>query len=310
MRHPGRNQRFAGGFVNFSWWASAVAGGIVFIVMYWVAPALLAHDPLWSDLGRTSRTFAWLPLLVFASLALIALARSMILGQSGGSGRDRRKSHRSWRDTSVNISRLRLKHGWGVTMQRAMPATRPKAVVHDKWSLEALRALEWKRFELLCAEYYKIAGFHPQTIHRGADGAIEMKLFKGDPAKPLAVLQCKTGMAYTVGVKEVRELVSAMSREKTERGTFITTGAFNRDALNFADDHPIQLLDGESFLRKIQALSRQDQDRLLRDAFKGDYNTPTCPSCSVKMIRRARDGKPLWACVNSAKCGNTFAING
>lgn len=308
MGHRRKNENFAGGVATFSWWTSAGTGAIVFIVMYWVLPSLLAGNYPFSGLARMSRSFAWLPLLVFGTLALVGFAKSIVIGESSKS-RERRKSHKSWRDTSVNISRLMVNHGWGVTRQGRMPAAKPKAVVFDKWTLEALRVLEWKRFESLCAEYYQAVGFQSETIRCGADAVIDVKLFKTDPAKPLAVLQCKTGHVYTVGVKELRELLSAMSREKVARGIFITTGTFNRDALIFAGDHPIQLLDGDGFLRKIQALPREEQDRLLKDAFEGDYKTPTCPSCTVKMTKRAVDGKSIWACVNAPKCRNTFAIN-
>jgi restriction system protein len=307
MEHRRKNQEMARGFLAFSWWASAVAGGIVFILMYWVVPSLLAGNQLFVGLSRTFRSFAWLPLLVFGSLALVAFAKEIIIGESNRKSRERRKTRKSWRDTSVNISRLKLTHGWGVTRQGTFPVAKPKDVF-DKWTIDALRVLEWKRFEFLAAEYYEAAGFQSETIRCGADGGFDVKLFKTDPAKPLAVLHCKSGYVYSVGVKELRELLSLMSKEKVARGIFITTGAFTRDVLNFVGDHPIQLLDGEGFLRKIQALPREDQDRLLKKIFEGDYKTPTCPSCAIKMKRREGDAAPVWGCVNYPTCRNAFAI--
>jgi restriction system protein len=268
MAHRMNNKKFAGGFVTFSWWASAGTGGIVFIVMYWVLPALFSRNQIFSDLGQTSRSFAWLPLVLFGTFALVAVARSIIVGESRRSSRKRRNVRKTWRDTSVNISRLMVNHGWGVTRQRPMPVPKPKTVAFDKWSLHSLRALDSKRFESLCSEYYEITGFQCETIRSGADGTVELKLYKTEPAKPLAIVQCKTGLVYSVGVKDLRELLSAISREKAGRGVFITTGSFNRDALNFAGDHQLQLLDGEGFVRKIQSLSQEDQDRLLHDAFQ------------------------------------------
>jgi restriction system protein len=100
-----------------------------------------------------------------------------------------------------------------------------------------------------------------------------------------------------------------MTQQKIPRGIYITTGTFNRDALNFAGDHPIQLLDGDGFVRKILALPEEEQERLLEDAFQGDYKTPTCPSCAVKMARRSVEGRSFWGCVNSSKCRNTFEIS-
>jgi restriction system protein len=308
-RHARQQARqFAQGFVT--WWASAGTGGIAFIVMYWALPALLAGNHGFAGVGRMSKSFAWLPLMVFGTLALFGLARSMVIGDGRKSKRDRRKARTTWRNTSVNISRMMVNHGWGVTRQHGIPSARPKRMMFDSWTIEALRVLEWKRFEQLCKSYYGITGFQSQTIRCATDGAIDVKLYKGDPAKPLAIVQCKTGNVYTVGAKDLRELLSMMSREKVTRGIFITTGTFNRDALTFAGDHSIQLLDGDGFLRKIQALSEEDRARLLNDAFEGDYKTPTCPACAIKMKKRDADGKRVWGCVNHPKCGNTFAMIG
>lgn len=48
--------------------------------------------------------------------------------------------------------------------------------------LEALRSLEWKRFELLCARYYEAVGFKMEILDAGQDGGIDIKLFKIDPS--------------------------------------------------------------------------------------------------------------------------------
>jgi restriction system protein len=309
MRHRTSNKATMGGFLALSWWASAVTGGILFIVMYWVLPMLLTNNQLFSGLGETARSFAWLPLLVFGCLALLAFAKEIVIGESSRNSRNRGKARKSFRDTSVNISRLKLTHGWGVTLQRTLPRAKPRNA-YDKWTLDALRVLEWKRFESLCASYYETSGFESETLRCGPDGSIDVKLFNGDPSKPMAVLHCKAGHVYTVSVKEMRELLALMSREKAARGILITTGTFTREALNIAGDHPVQLLDGDGFLRKIQALPQEVQDRLLKEAFTGDYRTPSCPSCATKMRRREGDGAPFWGCVSYPQCRNTFPING
>src|SRR5690606_33117001 len=77
----------------------------------------------------------------------------------------------------------------------------------DEWTLHALRQLEWKRFELLCASYYDAVGFRSETLRCGADGGIDVKLYRGDMTEPVAVVQCKAWNAKPVGVQQIRELL-------------------------------------------------------------------------------------------------------
>lgn len=287
------------------WWLSALMGCIAFAAMRWIVPAAFAKNPLLTDLASVSRSFAWVALLGFGCVALISVIRAKMEEANENDRRERRSALRTWRDTAANMSRLRFKHGWGVTRQGPLTTAKPKEVFHS-WTLGALRALEWKRFEFLCAKYFEIGGFKSQTTRCGADGSIDVKLYKTDPSQPLAVLQCKSWNVYTVGVKEVRELLALMAKEKVSRGIYITTGTFTKDALTTASDHSMQLIDGDGFLRKIQALPQEKQDALLKHAFEGDFRTPTCPSCGTKMTTRAGENGPIWGCTSYPRCKSVF----
>jgi restriction system protein len=276
--------------------------------MRWTLPSVAAAHPQWAGLAASTRSYAWLPLAACGFAVLIGIART--LRSTGQSHRaERRGKRRTWRDTSVNISRIAFRYGWGVTKQRS-PGFAAQPEESGAWTLATLRALEWKRFELLCAQYYEAAGFRCETVRCGSDGGIDMKLFKDDLKAPLAVVHCKSWNVYSLGVRELRELLALMTHEKTSRGVFITTSSFTKDALTFAADHPIQLLDGESFLRKILALPKETQDAMLKLALQGDYKTPTCPSCGTRMVKRSSEQGPFWGCLNSPRCKNTFAMRG
>ena len=126
--------------------------------------------------------------------------------------------------------------------------------------MDALNILEWKRFELLCAKYYEAVGFKSETLRCGADGGIDVKLFKVDPSKPLAVVQCKAWNSHSVGVKEIRELLGVMAHEKVSRGIFVTTSTYTKDAREFGAANQIELLDGSGFLNKLLDLPKEKQD--------------------------------------------------
>jgi restriction system protein len=302
-----RSNKSSAGFALLPW-LGLLFGCAVYFAMRWMLPSMAVGNPQLAGLAASARSFAWLPPAVFGLFAVGSLARS--LQGAGKVDRDtHRRKRRSWRDTSVNISRIAFRHGWGVTKQR-VPKPDVQTEEFGTWTLATLRALEWKRFELLCAQYYEAAGFRCDILRCGSDGGIDMKLFKSNLKAPLAVVHCKSWNVYSLGVRELRELLALMTHEKAARGVFITTSSFNKDALTFAADHPIQLLDGESLLRKILALPKATQDAMLKLALQGDYKTPTCPSCGTRMVKRSSEHGPFWGCLNSPRCKNTFAMRG
>lgn len=291
--------------VHLPWWVSAVLGCVAYPVLRWIVPAALSGNPVSTALGSASQTYAWMPFAFFMVTAALALLRSLLSSKktptaTGGAGKN------GWRVAPVPRHEPTVALFDPAEQKWQSPAA--TAVQSPVWRIDSLRAIEWKRFELLTARYYEALGFRSETIRCGADGGIDVKLFRADAQAPLAIVQCKAWTANPVGVKEVRELLGVMTHEKVARGIFITTGAYTRDALAFGATSPIQLLDGPSFLRKIQELPAEKQGALLGFAFEGDYTTPSCPSCGIKMTRRDSKRGPFWGCVNYPRCRSTFAI--
>ncbi|MCM3609601.1 restriction endonuclease, partial [Cupriavidus pauculus] len=86
-------------------------------------------------------------------------------------------------------------------------------------TLDALKILEWKRFELLCVGYYEAMGFTVKTVPHGPDGGIDATLYKAGLDAPVAVVQCKA-WSKPVKVVEVRALAGVMHEHKVRRGVF------------------------------------------------------------------------------------------
>lgn len=276
----------AGKSIVLPWLVSAALALAAFAALRWLLPglvpqeplppALRAHAPFLAALGQMAGPLSWIALFGFGALAVAAALRA-------------RRAPR--------MAPARALAPLASAQARPAPAV---------WSLEALRMLEWKRFELLCARYYEALGFQARTLAAGADGGVDVTLFKGDPARPLALVQCKAWNARQVGVKEVRELLGVMVHTGVGRGVFITTGSFSKEALAFGAANPIQLLDGPAFDEKLRALAPAAQDALLAWAFEGDYLTPSCPSCGVKMLARESRGGPFWGCRHYPACKSTL----
>jgi restriction system protein len=178
-----------------------------------------------------------------------------------------------------------------------------------KWSPELLKQLEWRRFEELCAAYYEALGFTTTVTGTSAEGGIDLVLQPHGSKFPSSIARCKAWDAYRVGVKSVRELRSAMAAAKITEGVLLTSGRFTQEAVNLAVKEGVQTIDGTALLEKMAALPPEKAAGLLRFATQGDFLTPTCPVCSIKMISRksTKEGRKFWGCRNYPACKHTFA---
>jgi hypothetical protein len=182
-----------------------------------------------------------------------------------------------------------------------------------RWTRELLSELEWKRFELVVAAYTRELGYDAVLTRVGADGGVDIEVREKGGSQRIMVVQCKAWDAYKVGVKPLRELYGVMAADKVANGAFFTTGDFTTEAIAFARDKHLDLVDGAEFLQRIQSLTTEQQSRLIDIATAGDYTTPTCPSCDVKMILRTAGkgtnlGNEFWGCPTYPRCRQTFKI--
>jgi restriction system protein len=189
----------------------------------------------------------------------------------------------------------------------------PPLYLKPTWTRGLLSELEWKRFEDVVAAYSQELGYEAVTTRVGADGGVDVKLFQSGNPQPVMIIQCKAWDAYKVGIKPVRELFGVMAADKVANGAFFTTGEFTAEAEEWARDKNLDLVNGREFLSRIGQLPPTTQNKLLIVATEGDYTTPTCPSCNVKMILRtatkgANAGSEFWGCRSYPRCKQTFRI--
>lgn len=286
-----------------SWWVSAALAVGGYMAMRWVIPALL--PPHLKPIGGALAAVAWMPAALFGIVAVIALSRSAMQSldarqlQWPASPKGRPTAPRQPTPSIQNPGQE-----WGSSaVSPASPTAAPRPF--QEWTLEALRAIEWKRFELLCGKYYEAAGFTIKTIPFGPDGGIDIKLFHAESGGPVALVQCKAWNSGQVGVATVRELLGVMTAEKVNRGILVTTSVFGNDAIAFANANRIQLLNGREVVERIRALPSAVQVGLLDFAFEGDYSTPSCPSCGSKLIMKTGKAGAFLGCGNFPRCRYT-----
>lgn len=211
-------------------------------------------------------------------------------------------------DSPQNRPNVRIEPTWASGANDADRVARAETI---RWTAELLSVLEWKRFEEVCAGLFERLGFITKSTTHGADGGIDICLYQPPSNLPVAVVQCKSWTSK-VGVNVVRELRGVMTSDGVAEGIFVTTSTYSDDAVAFASANHIDLMDGKAVLNAILKLPEEQQSSLLRLATAGDYTTPTCASCGVKLIRRKpkAGGKPFWGCVNYPKCKMKLYVAG
>ena len=177
-----------------------------------------------------------------------------------------------------------------------------------KWTRELLKHLEWRRLEDLCAAYFTELGFTTSIVHERADGGAEICLCAAGAEQPSVLVHTRAWDAYPIGIKPLRELRAAMTAANVAEGIMVAAGRFTAEAAAYAAKEKIDLIDGASLIAKLEALPERGL-ALLKLVTKGDFLTPTCPRCFIKMTasRSTGYGRMFWACRNYPSCKLTFS---
>lgn len=176
-------------------------------------------------------------------------------------------------------------------------------------SLEALQQLEWKRFEEAVACYFRGMGFRAELAGLGPDDATDVQLYRLGEERLYGIVQCKA-RTRDEPISTVREVFAEKTRQKVEYAAIIVTGTFTLPARGLAKEVGVELISGNEFIARVLSLSAEKQAEWMTFAFSGDYHTPTCPSCSEKLIPKILDGgrPPFWGCRHYPQCRGSILM--
>lgn len=212
-----------------------------------------------------------------------------------------------------------------------------KGLVARTRSIEGLRALSWREFEMLVGEFYRQQGYDVVETAPGADGGIDID--GTAPGGQRVVIQCKHWRKSSIGVKVVRETLGVLHKIGTGRAIVICTGSFTREAQNFADGAPIELIAGDQLIHMLGSLE-VGSHRGAADARESDGAKPVsepaepashkpsppeafmppkaarmCPKCGAKLVERLAKrgpnvGNTFIGCSAFPKCRYTETVEG
>ncbi len=185
---------------------------------------------------------------------------------------------------------------WGIAEVKKFSRRR---LLDTRSDLESLRALTWQQFEQLVGESLRRRGYVVQeTGGGGADGGVDLRLHREGKT---TLVQCKQWRSWKLGVKVVREMFGVMASEAATAGIIVTVGQFTRDAKQFANGKPLELIDGPALLelvKDVQARSHEPGFAIAEATTTTpeqsppvSFNSPQCPKCGSPMVlRTARKG--------------------
>jgi restriction system protein len=210
----------------------------------------------------------------------------------------------------------------------AFNSWRKRKLLEKQKDVDTIRSLHWKEFEELVGEAYRRRGYAvTENMSDGPDGGIDLRLRKNGK---LVLVQCKHWKAYKVDVKVVRELYGLIVAENASRGIVITSGKFTRPAKEFAEDKPVDLVEGDELFRMIREIqqntgkkpstgfqhpqkteNRPVQPDIRKQSGFTDINCPICGSgMQLRVAKKGPSaGQRFWGCSKFPQCRGTRSYN-
>ena len=140
--------------------------------------------------------------------------------------------------------------------------TKKKINQVNEWSLNRdtlgkLKKLHPNDFENYIADMYLQLGYKTEKVGGSYDGGIDV-IAEKDGIKHY--IQCKKYITSKVSVGDVRNFAGAlMDKFSQGKGIFITTNIFTTEAEKYAEDKPIELIEGDDLLRLIKLANKQNE---------------------------------------------------
>lgn len=145
-------------------------------------------------------------------------------------------------------------------------------------SIETLKQIEWYSFELFCKSYYESLGYGVKKSGAGADKGIDLYLYREGNSGPSAIVQCKARSKKSIGVSYTRELLGVKTAEKMEKAVLISNSNFTKEALSFAGNHGIELVDVYTLHTTIKIFPRRNSSFYRSFLHQSTIQLPPAPT--------------------------------
>ncbi len=176
-------------------------------------------------------------------------------------------------------------------------------IYSDRNLLLMLRDLKPAEFEDYIGFLFNRLGFATELSGGSHDGGVDVIATK-DGIKHY--IQCKKFITTKVTVGAVRDFYGALVDHLVDgKGYFITTNTFTLEAEKFAEDKPIELIDGQGLIKYIRLAQGEDNIVSFK---KGHDSLQKCIRCGGDLIEKTGRYGRFWGCSNYPKCRFTKKI--
>lgn len=119
-----------------------------------------------------------------------------------------------------------------------------------------LAEMHWEDFEHLVRELFEkefqASGGEVKITRASSDGGVDAVAFDPDPIRGGKIVIQAKRYTNTVGVAAVRDLYGTTLNEGATKGILVSTANYGPDAISFAKDKPLTLLNGANLLSLLQ----------------------------------------------------------
>lgn len=120
--------------------------------------------------------------------------------------------------------------------------------------LSEVQTIHWREFEYFVADLFTELGYKAQVAQQTVDGDKDIILKKG---RLKAIVECKRYKENNnISVKLIRQFHSVIMDTHSDRGYFVTTSDFTKEAYRYVEDKPIELINGENLMDLIQGIDK------------------------------------------------------
>lgn len=196
---------------------------------------------------------------------------------------------------------------WAAALLSALSKLRRARLLDEQTSLESIRAMSWREFEMLTGEAFRRQGYRvEETGLGGADGGVDLILRKGGKR---TLVQCKQWRNQRVDVKVAREMYGLLSHHAADAVKIVAVGDYTSEAREFVCGKPIELINGDALLALIGGVQKAKKVRVPVEAklLSSTAGAPSCPKCARLMVRRYNrmTRQSFWGCSNYPICRGT-----
>jgi restriction system protein len=165
----------------------------------------------------------------------------------------------------------------------------------DRDFLQWLKGMQPSEFEKYIADLFIRLGYSAKSVGRSHDEGIDV-IAEKDGIK--SYIQCKKFITSKVPVGAVRDFYGALADHLANgKGYFITTNTFTLEAEKFAEDKPIELVDGPKLMKYVKLANVERPS-----------DTMVCPKCGGKLVERESKFGKFIGCGNYPKCNYTSKL--